>query len=88
MTTHTTRTTSSSSGSVEALAQRSGTDLPVFRVSSFCTGGGCVEVGHARGGAVVVRDAKDPLRATTLTFSTTRWAAFLAGVRRGEFPAG
>lgn len=44
-----------------------------FRISSFCTGGGCVEVGHAPD-AVIVRDAKDPLRATAITVSATRWA--------------
>ncbi len=59
-----------------------------YRVSSFCTAGNCVEVGHTPGGAVTVRDAKDPLRATAITVSATGWAAFLAGVRCGEFPAG
>jgi len=57
-----------------------------FRVSSFCSSGGCVEVGHAgEGGSVVVRDAKDPHRRVALTFSADRWADFLAGVRAGEF---
>jgi len=57
-----------------------------FRVSSFCSRGGCVEVGHGgEAGNVVVRDAKDPHRRVALTFSLDRWAAFLAGVRAGEF---
>jgi hypothetical protein len=57
-----------------------------FKVSSFCTGGGCVEVGHsAVDGAVIVRDAKDPLRSVSITVSDTAWNTFLAGVRGGEF---
>lgn len=58
-----------------------------FRISSFCTAGGCVEVGHAPDGSVVVRDSKDPHRATALTFDGGEWAAFVAGVRHGEFDA-
>src|SRR5689334_23937988 len=40
-----------------------GTIVVEFKISSFCTGGGCVEVGQSPvDGAVTVRDAKDPLR--------------------------
>ena len=56
-----------------------------FRVSSFCSGGGCVEVGRLPGGTVTVRDAKDPERATALVFTQDEWAAFVAGVKNGEF---
>lgn len=57
-----------------------------FKVSSFCTGGGCVEVGHSQAaGAVIVRDAKDPLRSVSITFRDGAWVTFLAGLKRGDF---
>lgn len=58
-----------------------------YRISSFCDMGGCVEVGHAPDGSVVVRDAKDPSRAIALSFDRGEWATFLAGVRNGDFDA-
>jgi hypothetical protein len=59
-----------------------------FKISSFCTGGGCVEVGHSPvDGAVVVRDAKDPLRSVSITVSDAAWITFLGAVRRDEFTA-
>jgi hypothetical protein len=54
-----------------------------FKISSFCTGGGCVEVGQTPEG-VVVRDAKDPTRQITLTFGDSAWRSFLTAVRSGE----
>lgn len=45
--------------------------------------GDCVEVAHATG-LVLIRDSKEP-RGPTLRFSASEWAAFLAGVRNGEF---
>lgn len=56
-----------------------------FRISSYCNIGGCVEVGRAPDGSVVVRDSKDPERRQSLTFSRDEWVAFLAGARAGEF---
>jgi hypothetical protein len=57
-----------------------------FKVSSFCSGGSCVEVGRSPAETVVtVRDAKDPLRSGSLTFSETQWASFLDGIRLGDF---
>jgi Domain of unknown function (DUF397) len=62
-----------------------------FKISSFCTGGGCVEVGHLPTGSagltsgVVVRDAKDPIRRVSITFNARTWRAFLAGTLNGEF---
>jgi hypothetical protein len=56
-----------------------------FRISSFCSGGGCVEVGQLPGGPVAVRDSKDPERRTALQFSVEEWSAFVAGVKNGEF---
>ena len=56
-----------------------------FQVSSFCDGGGCVEVGRADDGSWIVRDAKDPERAASLRFTAEEWVAFVRGVKDGEF---
>lgn len=55
----------------------------IWRKSSTSNQQGCVEVALRRG-EIMVRDSKDP-RGPTLRFTTTEWAAFLTGVRRGEF---
>ncbi|HEY0530967.1 MAG TPA: DUF397 domain-containing protein [Actinoplanes sp.] len=47
-------------------------------------GGDCVEVAVNLPGIVGVRDSKDPA-AGTLVFTPAEWAAFLDGVRAGEF---
>lgn len=54
-----------------------------FKVSSFCSGGACVEVGTLPTGNVAVRDTKD--RTRELVFTAEEWQAFVAGVRNGEF---
>jgi len=54
-----------------------------FRVSSFCTSGGCVEVALS-GDVVAVRDRKDPGRLAQV-YSATEWREFIAGVKNGEF---
>jgi hypothetical protein len=56
-----------------------------YQISSYCNGGGCVEVGRAPDGPVVVRDSKDPERRASLVFTAEEWAAFVAGVKNGEF---
>jgi len=56
-----------------------------YRISSFCSLGDCVEVGLLPGGAVTVRDSKDPQRRTELTFTRDEWDAFVKGVKNGEF---
>lgn len=43
----------------------------------------CVEVGHA-GDTIGVRDTKNR-QGRSLMFSTAEWAAFISGVRSGEF---
>ena len=59
-----------------------------FRISSFCTSGGCVEVGQAvSDDAVIVRDSKDPMRSVSITFGGRQWTAFLDGIRCGDFNA-
>lgn len=56
----------------------------LFRTSSRCSKGGCVEVAPLPNGGAVVRDSKDRTR-EPLTFNSDEWADFVAGVRRGEF---
>ena len=55
-----------------------------FRVSSFCSFGNCVEVGRTAEGAVLVRDTKNRAQ-EALAFTDEEWAAFVAGVKAGEF---
>jgi len=54
-----------------------------WRKSRASGSGNCVEVA-ALGQTVYVRDSKSP-RGPTLAFTTTEWAAFVTGVRDGEF---
>ncbi len=56
-----------------------------FSISSFCTAGGCVEVGQSPDGSVIVRDSKDAERAVSLAFTSEEWTAFVKGVKAGEF---
>lgn len=60
-------------------------DGPAWRTSSFTgsNGGSCVEVARLTEG-VAVRDTKDRSRAPHVHSATAR-AAFVAGVRAGEF---
>ena len=46
--------------------------------------GDCVEVADNLPGVVAVRDSKNPA-AGTLQFTPSEWAAFVTGVRHGEF---
>lgn len=50
-------------------------------------GGDCVEVAGNLPGIVALRDTKDP-DGSILVFTHQEWAAFLAGVRAGEFDVG
>ena len=60
-------------------------DLVWWR-SSASESGSCVEVAFAQQ-SVLVRQSRNPA-GPTLSFTLTEWAAFLAGVRNGEFDAG
>ena len=51
--------------------------------SSFCGSGACVEVAIARD-VIRMRDGKAPSD-PSLAFSRDSWAAFVSGVRSGEF---
>jgi hypothetical protein len=57
--------------------------------SSFCTDGGCVGITMEPHGEVWVVDTKRG-DGPALRFTSAEWAAFVAGVKAGEFdlPAG
>lgn len=56
-----------------------------YRKSSRSTAAGnCVEVADLDSGHRAVRDSKNPA-GSALTFTTSQWAAFTAGLRTGEF---
>lgn len=52
--------------------------------SRACSADGCVEVAHLAGGSVAVRDSKNA-HLTPQVFNREEWAAFIAGVKNGEF---
>ncbi|MET9252108.1 DUF397 domain-containing protein [Streptomyces sp. NPDC003717] len=56
-----------------------------WQKSSFSGGGGenCVELGKARDGTIKVRESDDPN--VVVTTSHEKLAAFIAGVKAGEF---
>ena len=58
----------------------------LFRTSSRCGTGGCVEVAPLPDGGAVVRDTKD--RTVGLMFNGQEWADFVSGVKDGEFDFG
>ena len=51
---------------------------------SFVEGDECVEVAELGGGAVALRDSKNPT-GSHLRFTASEWGVFLNGVRHGEF---
>ncbi|KIZ17322.1 DUF397 domain-containing protein [Streptomyces natalensis] len=54
--------------------------------SSFSEGlDNCVEVAQLPGGAVAVRDSKNPHR-KALRFTAAEWSAFRSGIEAGELP--
>lgn len=56
-----------------------------YRTSSFCSGGDCVATERDANGNVRVFGTKDP--AHGVGFTAEEWAAFIAGVKAGEFDA-
>jgi hypothetical protein len=54
----------------------------LFRRSSRCTAGGCVEVALLPDGGAVVRQSGDR---STLTFNQRAWFRFVSCVKNGEF---
>ncbi|TQF03370.1 DUF397 domain-containing protein [Kitasatospora acidiphila] len=61
-------------------------DLKWFKSSYSDNGGACVEVAANVPGVIPVRDSKDP-EGPSLTFTPAGFAAFVAGVKGGEFGA-
>lgn len=55
----------------------------VWRRSSACNFGECVEVSSLPNGAVAVRSSTDP--GVQVVFTADEWWAFATGVRAGEF---
>ena len=55
-----------------------------WRKSTLSTTNGCVEVAFV-GDRVAVRDSKQHGHGPVLEFTAVEWAAFLGGVRGGEF---
>jgi len=51
---------------------------------SSTNGGNCVEIAGNLPGIVAVRDSKDP-GGPVLGFGPAEWAAFISGVRAGQF---
>jgi len=59
--------------------------MTVWTKSSLCFApGNCVEVSDQPGGGIGVRNSREP-QGPVLTFTPAEWAAFLDGVRLGEF---
>ncbi|HYH32805.1 MAG TPA: DUF397 domain-containing protein [Pseudonocardia sp.] len=56
-----------------------------FRTSSYSGGGSCVEVGRLADGSVAVRHSRSAAADVMLVFTADEWAAFVSGVKAGEF---
>jgi Domain of unknown function (DUF397) len=52
--------------------------------SRACNNSACVQVAHLPGGFVALRDSKDTTNPPHV-FNGDEWAAFLTGVKAGEF---
>ena len=52
--------------------------------SRFCNNSACVQVAHLPGGLVAIRDSKDIARPAHV-FDRAEWAAFITGVKAGDF---
>jgi hypothetical protein len=61
-----------------------GSESPRFRRSTFCNAGGCVEVAEAGPERILVRGTGAP-NLNPLAFSVDQWAAFVEGIKKGEF---
>lgn len=58
-------------------------------ITGRCNNSACVQVAHLAGGMVAIRDSKDTAKEAHI-FDREEWAAFVAGVKAGDFdvPAG
>ncbi|MGX6604305.1 DUF397 domain-containing protein [Micromonosporaceae bacterium Da 78-11] len=62
------------------------TGQPQWRRAGRCGSGSCVEVAQV-GDQFLVRDSKNP-ETRPMAFTREEWAAFVAGVREGDFDFG
>lgn len=60
------------------------TSHAVWITSRACNNSACVQVAHLPGGLVALRDSKSPAKPAHV-FDSEEWAAFVAGVRAGDF---
>jgi hypothetical protein len=60
------------------------TSKAAWITSRACNNSACVQVAHLPGGMVALRDSKDTCKAPHV-FDSEEWAAFVAGVKAGEF---
>jgi hypothetical protein len=60
------------------------TSTAVWITSRACNNSACVQIAHLPGGMVALRDSKDTTKPAHV-FSGEEWAAFLTGVKAGEF---
>ncbi len=56
----------------------------LWRTSTLCNNGTCVEVAFIDDGGVAIRDSKNR-QGPVLQFGSAEWEAFVGGVHRGEF---
>jgi Domain of unknown function (DUF397) len=57
--------------------------VPVWRKTSYCASGECVEVA-THNGLVVLRDSKRP-GGSVLVYTPDEWLTFVRGIKAGEF---
>jgi hypothetical protein len=57
----------------------------VWRKSTKCDTGLCVEVAIDRDEFILVRDGKQPAGAAHLAFDPAAWSAFTAGIKADRF---
>lgn len=60
--------------------------MPDYRTSSFSGGGECVAVAQLANGEIAVKHSRS--EAEPFVYTPQEWAAFVAGVRHGEFDFG
>lgn len=60
---------------------------PLYRRSSFCGGGTCVEVAPLPDGHIAVRDSKD-VSVREHRYTPEEWVDFIQGAKAGEFDFG
>ena len=60
------------------------TSNAVWITSRACNNSACVQVAHLSGGMVAIRDSKNTTKPAHV-FDSEEWAAFVTGVKAGEF---